>query len=77
MNSAAALSSPKPCGGPRESEKDRRVEAVYKWKQNGIPWRWRPAIAEMARKAGKQLADDFLLSAAPPSAERKTEQPAA
>lgn len=39
----------------------KRRETVYKWKQNGIPWRWRPAIEKLARERGLQLPPDFLL----------------
>ena len=30
------------------------------WRERGISWRWRPKIAEMARKARLKLPKDFL-----------------
>jgi hypothetical protein len=44
------------------SERSGKVvdrEAVYKWKVNGVPWRWRPHITAMANKKGIQLPQDF------------------
>ena len=37
-------------------------EAVYKWKQNGIPWRWRPAVERLAKAKSLLLPPGFLLS---------------
>jgi hypothetical protein len=33
---------------------------VYKWKTNGIPWKWRAAVAEIAGKSGARLPANFL-----------------
>lgn len=41
----------------------KRRDAVYKWKQNGVPWRWRPAIERLARERGLALPSGFLLPA--------------
>lgn len=35
-------------------------EAVYKWATNGIPWRWRPLVAKMAKQKGIPLPKDFI-----------------
>lgn len=35
-------------------------EAVYKWKENGIPWRWRNGLAALARGRGIAIPSDFL-----------------
>ena len=37
-------------------------EAIYKWQTNGVPWRWRPTVAEIAREVGLAAAipDGFL-----------------
>lgn len=36
-------------------------EAVYKWaKLDRIPWRWRPAVAAVARAQGVAIPDDFI-----------------
>ncbi len=43
----------------------RRREAVYKWKRNGIPWRFRGAIERIARQRGVALPDQFLNPAEP------------
>jgi hypothetical protein len=40
---------------------DRRREAVYKWKRNGIPWRWRASIQKLAQKKRIPLPASFLL----------------
>lgn len=34
-------------------------EAVYKWASNGIPWRWRPLLARMAREKGVKAPPDI------------------
>jgi hypothetical protein len=41
---------------------DARVdrEAVYKWAQNSVPWRWRGHLAQMANEKGVALPDDFI-----------------
>ena len=44
-------------------EKGKHREAVYKWKQNGIPWRWRPTIERLARDRGLTLPAGFMLPA--------------
>ena len=35
-------------------------EAVYKWKENGVPWRFRLMLAAMAQKKEIALPSDFL-----------------
>lgn len=35
-------------------------EVVYKWKVNGVPWRWRVHVARLAKQAGQPLPDDFF-----------------
>ena len=35
-------------------------EAVYKWKENGIPWRWRQPVAVLAERAGVRLPEKFI-----------------
>lgn len=34
-------------------------EAVYKWAANGIPWRWRPFLARMAKEKGVKPPKDL------------------
>lgn len=46
-----------------EGDTDKRREAVYKWKQNGIPWRWRGIIARLAEANNIALPSDFLMPA--------------
>jgi hypothetical protein len=33
---------------------------VKNWKGRGIPWRWRPAVAKLAKRARVALPTDFL-----------------
>jgi hypothetical protein len=33
---------------------------ISMWKQRGIPWKWRPTIAQMARERDLDVPDDFL-----------------
>lgn len=35
-------------------------ERVYKWKVNGVPWRWRNTVAALAKKEGVKLPPDFF-----------------
>jgi hypothetical protein len=35
-------------------------EAVYKWATNGVPYRWRPLVLEMARERGVKPPKDLL-----------------
>lgn len=35
-------------------------EAVYKWQNNGVPWRWRVHIAKMAKEQGVKVPKDFV-----------------
>ena len=35
-------------------------EAVYKWKSNGVPWKYRNVVARLAEKAEKPLPPGFL-----------------
>jgi hypothetical protein len=39
---------------------ERRREAVYKWKRNGIPWRWRLEIYRLAGLRGVPVPSEFL-----------------
>lgn len=34
--------------------------AVSMWKRRGVPWRWRPAVAELAEAKGVELPEGFL-----------------
>ncbi len=36
------------------------LSTVSNWKERGIPWRWRPTIAQAARRKKVALPDDFL-----------------
>jgi len=44
------------------------LSAVSNWRSRPIPWRWRPALAALARREGVELPDDFLT--ANPAVER-------
>ena len=46
-------------GAPVEQQ-DRLRERVYKWKKNGVPWRWRSAVARLAKRRGVPLPEDFF-----------------
>lgn len=35
-------------------------EAVYKWAENGVPWRWRPYLQILANRKGVDLPSGFL-----------------
>ena len=35
-------------------------DAVYKWKRNGVPWRWRQVVADIARERNVLLPQGFL-----------------
>ncbi len=35
-------------------------EAVYKWKANGVAWKFRGAVAEMAKRKNVALPQNFL-----------------
>lgn len=37
---------------------------VWNWQERGIPWRWRPKVAELARKAKVPVPAEFLEPAA-------------
>ena len=41
---------------------NRKPTAVTNWKARGIPWRWRPEIARMARDRNILLPADFLVA---------------
>ena len=53
----------KELGGPAKLAKLLGIErtAVANWRQadRGIPWRFRPAVANLALKHGVTLPDDF------------------
>lgn len=38
----------------------RNYRVVKNWKERGIPWRWRPTIAKLAKRAKVTLPPDFL-----------------
>lgn len=48
--------------GALASALGRKDTAVSNWKTNGIPWRWRPAIARMAKDRKMNLPPDFLVT---------------
>jgi hypothetical protein len=35
-------------------------DLVYKWKKNGVPWKFRLQVAELAKSKNVPLPDDFL-----------------
>lgn len=35
-------------------------EAVYKWSANGVPYRWRPMLLEMAKERGVEPPKDLV-----------------
>lgn len=35
-------------------------ESVYKWANNGIPWRWRPYLLQMAEQRGAKTPKNFV-----------------
>ena len=37
-----------------------KPNAVSNWPKRGVPWRYRPAIAELAREKGVELPRGFL-----------------
>lgn len=37
---------------------------VYKWKINGVPWRWRQAVADIATRKDVAVPSGFLPPAA-------------
>jgi len=37
-----------------------KTNRVSMWRDRGVPWRWRPRIAELAREKGVQIPADFL-----------------
>lgn len=39
---------------------DKKVETVKKWRANGIPWKWRAQVQQLARTLRKRLPADFL-----------------
>lgn len=39
---------------------DKKVETVKKWNTNGIPWKWRAQVQQLARSLRKRLPPDFL-----------------
>lgn len=38
----------------------QRDSTISNWKQRSIPWRWRMAIAEIAKKEGVDMPEGFL-----------------
>jgi len=50
--------------GKLASELNENASTVSMWKQRGIPWRWRPTIAQMAKDRGVEVPDDFLTPSA-------------
>lgn len=39
----------------------RKESAVSNWKERGIPWKWKPAVARIAKERGVTLPADFLV----------------
>jgi len=37
-----------------------RAKAAWNWHERGIPWRFRPAIADFAKDRGVEVPTDFL-----------------
>lgn len=33
---------------------------VSNWKERGVPWKWRPMLAQLAAKSKVELPSDFL-----------------
>lgn len=44
-----------------------RLNTVSNWRSRGVPYRWRPAVAKIARQKRIKIPSDFLLA---PAAER-------
>lgn len=44
------------------AESGRKIgrETVYKWRKNGVPWRWQPFVAKLAIQKGVKLPEDFV-----------------
>lgn len=42
-------------------ETNYRREGVYKWKLNGVPWKYRQFVADLARKKRIVLPPNFLV----------------
>ena len=51
-------------GGPTAvaSALGQKPNAVSNWINRGIPLRWRPAVAELARRRGVKVPADFIAS---------------
>lgn len=45
-----------------ESATGNRVEreAIYKWRANGVPLKWRPHLVRMAAEKGVALPENFM-----------------
>lgn len=37
-----------------------KLDTVYRWRKDGIPWRWRAHVVRLAKEKGVALPDDFL-----------------
>ncbi len=48
----------------RETGEPFKPDTVYRWQQNGVPWRWRNTFAKLAKQKGVPLPKDFLSGAA-------------
>lgn len=57
----------KALGGPtavaRSLGDDISTAVVWNWTRRGIPWRWRPAVADLAKGRDIATPPDFLTAA--------------
>lgn len=44
----------------RQSSHEVKPDTVYKWRQKGVPWRWRPLVAKLAKQRRMDIPKDFL-----------------
>jgi hypothetical protein len=44
----------------RFTGKEFKVDTVYRWQLNGVPWRWRAVVAKIAKQQGAPLPKDFM-----------------
>ncbi len=48
-----------------ETGEDVDREAIYKWRKlNRVPWRWRPHVAQVAKRSGVKVPAGFLTGVA-------------
>ena len=46
--------------GSVATELGQKDSTVSMWKTRGIPWRWRPTVAALAKRKGIEIPSDFL-----------------